>query len=167
MDQSRRCACFMSKSRFLFFLLLNFGALYVGAQLMGGSPLENNWYQDLPKAPWTPPGWFFGFAWTVVMVTFSLFLSFQGKLSSWTNQYKLLYLSQWLLNATWNYVFFQLHQVVVALCMLIILFFVLYFIWKKSTSKSYNWTIAPYFAWLFVAISLNLYPVLKSCFNFV
>lgn len=157
----------MSKSRFLFFVLLNFSALYVGSQLMGDIPTENSWYQDLPKAPWTPPGWVFGFAWTVVMVTFSLFLSVQGKLTSWTNQYKLLYLSQWLLNATWNYVFFQLHQVVVSLCMLILLFFVLYFIWKKNTSKSYNWTIAPYFAWLFVAISLNWYPVLKNYFNFV
>jgi tryptophan-rich sensory protein len=134
---------------------------------MGGSPIENNWYQELPKAPWTPPGWVFGFAWTVVMITFSIFLSCQGKLTSWTNQYKLLYLSQWLLNATWNYVFFQFHAVGVALIILILLFFVLYFIWKNNSSESYTWTIAPYFAWLFVAISLNSYPIIHDYITFV
>ncbi|NDH69532.1 MAG: tryptophan-rich sensory protein, partial [Gammaproteobacteria bacterium] len=46
--------------RLLLFFVLNFGALYVGALLMNGSPATNEWYQQLDKAPWTPPGWFFG-----------------------------------------------------------------------------------------------------------
>ena len=159
MDRSKHLEFSMNKKSLVFFLILNFTALYVGSLLMGSSPAENSWYQQLPKAPWTPPGWVFGFAWTVVMITFSFFLSFQGNFSSWSIKYKSLYSIQWILNVTWNYVFFQTHEVVVALFILIFLFFVLCLIWKNNTSKSHNWTIAPYFAWLFVAISLNCYPL--------
>lgn len=149
----------MNKTQFLTFLLLNFGALYVGSLLMGGSPAENSWYQELPKAPWTPPGWFFGFAWTVVMITFSLFLSAQGNFLTWKIQYKLLYFSQWILNITWNYVFFQIHAVSSALIMLLFLLLVLFLLWKKRMSNHLTWSVTPYFIWLLIAISLNGYPV--------
>ena len=42
------------------FLFLNFGALALGG-LFAGSGAGSNWYAELNKAPWTPPGWVFGF----------------------------------------------------------------------------------------------------------
>lgn len=42
---------------------------------MGGSPADNDWYTSLNKAPWTPPGWVFGFAWTTIMILYSIYLS--------------------------------------------------------------------------------------------
>lgn len=44
------------------FFIINFGALGLGALLMDSSPIENEWYVQLNKAPWTPPGWVFGAA---------------------------------------------------------------------------------------------------------
>ena len=59
----------MMKKTLLFFvfLIVNFGGLYLGAILMGSSPGSNTWYNNLQKAPWTPPGYFFGIAWTILL----------------------------------------------------------------------------------------------------
>jgi len=43
----------------IIFLLINFGALGVGSWLMKNGP-QTQWYLDLNKAPWSPPGWVFG-----------------------------------------------------------------------------------------------------------
>ena len=56
------------------FLLLNFGALAIGSYLMNNGP-QSNWYLSLNKAPWTPPGWVFGVAWTTIMICFSVYLA--------------------------------------------------------------------------------------------
>jgi len=57
------------------FLLINFSALGIGTWLMNSGP-TSNWYLTLNKAPWTPPGWVFGVAWTTIMVCFSIYLSY-------------------------------------------------------------------------------------------
>ncbi|MDG2281196.1 MAG: tryptophan-rich sensory protein, partial [Flavicella sp.] len=50
--------------RILLFLVLNFTALAVGG-LFTGTGVSSDWYQNLNQAPWTPPGWVFGFMWTL------------------------------------------------------------------------------------------------------
>jgi len=57
----------------ILFLVLNFGALAV-ASLFTGNGVASNWYQHLNKAPWTPPGWMFGLAWTTIMICFALYI---------------------------------------------------------------------------------------------
>lgn len=59
----------------ILFLLVNFGGLGFGSWLMNNGPMTS-WYQNLNKAPWTPPGWVFGAAWTTIMVCFSVYLVF-------------------------------------------------------------------------------------------
>ena len=52
----------MNKLKYLIiFLIINFGALGLGVLLMQNGP-ETDWYLQLNKAPWTPPGWVFGAA---------------------------------------------------------------------------------------------------------
>ena len=58
--------------RTIIFLLINFAGLFIGG-LFTGEGVPSDWYQNLNKAPWTPPGWVFGFAWTTIMICFSLF----------------------------------------------------------------------------------------------
>jgi tryptophan-rich sensory protein len=53
----------------LLFFILNFAALAVGG-LFTGSGVSSEWYQNLDKAPWTPPGWVFGAAWPFIMICF-------------------------------------------------------------------------------------------------
>ena len=47
--------------RIIIFLVLNFGALGIGG-LFTGKGVPSEWYNELNKAPWSPPGWVFGFA---------------------------------------------------------------------------------------------------------
>ena len=61
--------------RFLFFLFINIGSLGLGSLLMNNGP-TSEWYLNLNKAPWTPPGWLFGVAWTTIMVCFSIYLTY-------------------------------------------------------------------------------------------
>ena len=54
------------------FLVINFAALGLGG-LFTRSGVPSEWYQDLDKAPWAPPGWVFGAAWTLIMLCFSVY----------------------------------------------------------------------------------------------
>jgi tryptophan-rich sensory protein len=152
--------------RTLVFLVINFGALALGALLMGGSPAENEWYNSLNKAPWTPPGWVFGFAWTIIMICYSLymarvFVEFKGKL---LRQLMILFTLQFITNVLWNPLFFNWHLVLPALLVLTLLIVILVIIhlnfsgWRKFN----NFLIAPYLLWLLIAFSLNLYVLILN-----
>ena len=56
------------------FLIINFGALAVGSWLMDNGP-QTEWYINLNQAPWTPPGWVFGVAWSSIMICFAAYMS--------------------------------------------------------------------------------------------
>ncbi|MBU3821576.1 tryptophan-rich sensory protein [Flavobacteriaceae bacterium XHP0103] len=139
------------------FLIINFGALALGAILMNNGPLTT-WYFNLNKAPWTPPNWAFGFAWTVIMICYSVYMAHLYNLFP-TVKTRVLYIAQLILNIGWSYVFFNKHLigfgliVICALTLVITLFILLY----SKTLKSKTFLILPYFLWLCIAISLNAY----------
>jgi len=56
------------------FLFFNFLALYLGA-LFTDAGVNSDWYQNAQKAPWTPPGWMFGAAWSLIMVCYALYMA--------------------------------------------------------------------------------------------
>ena len=143
--------------RVLLFLLINFSVLYVGSLLMdeGASSI---WYENLTKAPWTPKGWIFGFAWTFLMTCFAIYLA---KLSVLVNSPKLIFivLIQYFLNLIWNFIFFNQQEIILGLIDIILLTIVVVFIFIKNISimKKYSLLILPYIIWLLIATSLNLY----------
>ncbi len=150
-------------SRFVIFLVLNFGALAIGGLLMGDGP-KSDWYEKLSKAPWTPPGWLFGVAWPTIMLCFSLYLAFL-----WPKVYNKtllvgLYALQWFLNVSFNPAFFNYHLLLGGLIIIIALTFligfILWFYWSALKAKSL--LLLPYFLWLLVAISLNGYVFLYN-----
>ena len=59
----------------ILFLVINFAALAVGG-IFTGKGVVSEWYLSLSKAPWTPPGWVFGAAWTTIMVCFAIYMAF-------------------------------------------------------------------------------------------
>jgi tryptophan-rich sensory protein len=147
------------------FFVLNFSALFIGSLFMP-NPAIDNWYLSLNKAPWTPPGWVFGFAWFTVMFCFSVYMYFAVKESKFSLKNKLitLYALQWLLNVLWNPVFFCLHQISWAFIILLLLLMVLFYI-LRYTAKSLKYKkilITPYIIWLCIAVSLNLYIVVNN-----
>lgn len=144
------------------FLVLNFGALGIGTLLMNSGP-TSDWYMGLVKAPWTPPGWVFGVAWTSIMLCFSFYmvqlLDARNNRIIW-----ILYSLQWILNVSWNWVFFNKHEMVIAQLILILLTVVVGGLMLKSRDKTkyYVLLILPYFLWLLVANSLNLYTLVNN-----
>jgi len=143
----------------IFFLIVNFGALGIGSWLMNNGPMTD-WYINLNKAPWTPPGWVFGLAWTTIMLCFSIYMTYLQRLN---NNIKLwiLFAIQVVLNVSWNYIFFNRHFItggliiIIALSLLIFYFLITY---RKSLKLQSIW-IFPYFIWLCLATSLNMYIV--------
>ena len=105
--------------RVLLFLLINFSILYTGSLLMGEGA-SSNWYENLNKAPWTPKGWVFGFAWTFLMTCFAIYLA---KLSTLVNSSKLIFivLIQYFLNLIWNFIFFNQQEIILGLIDIILL----------------------------------------------
>ncbi|WP_242132889.1 TspO/MBR family protein [Aestuariivivens marinum] len=146
----------------IFFLVINFGALTIGGWLMNNGPLTA-WYQNLNQAPWTPPSWVFGVAWTTIMICFSIYMAYLAK-TVLDKKLVVLFTIQFILNVVWNYFFFNQHLTILGLVCLIILTFVIgkFLLDYKSVLKIKSLLILPYFIWLIVAISLNAYIVLKN-----
>ncbi|RED48250.1 TspO/MBR family protein [Seonamhaeicola aphaedonensis] len=144
-------------SLFVIFLVINFGALALGNWLMVNGP-QTQWYLSLNKAPWTPPGWVFGMAWFSIMVCFSVYMAYLYKLIP-DYQIIILFSIQFILNVSWNYVFFNRRLIalgfiiILLLTLLLALFLYLY----AKPLKSISLLIIPYLLWLIIASSLNGY----------
>ena len=93
----------------ILFLFVNFGGLGFGSWLMNNGPMTS-WYQNLNKAPWTPPGWVFGMAWTLIMICFSFYMAYAYK--ELNNKQLLigLFIFQLILNIGWNPSFFYFYE---------------------------------------------------------
>lgn len=144
------------------FLLINFVGLAFGSWLMNNGPMTD-WYADLNKAPWSPPGWVFGFAWTTIMVCFSFYL---GILFTKNYNFKLtfIYFIQFVLNVSWNYIFFNQHLILLGLLAILLLTALLFFYFFKLSNKreNYKYLLLPYMIWLCIATSLNLYILIHN-----
>lgn len=144
------------------FLLINFVGLAFGSWLMNNGPMTE-WYADLNKAPWSPPGWVFGFAWTTIMVCFSFYL---GILFTKNYNFKLtfIYFIQFVLNVSWNYIFFNQHLILLGLLAILLLTALLFFYFFKLSNKreNYKYLLLPYMIWLCIATSLNLYILIHN-----
>lgn len=144
------------------FLFINFGGLYLGGLLMNKGP-QTDWYMNLNKAPWTPPGWVFGVAWTFIMLCFSIWCgkAFQQIKS---NKLTTVFIISLLLNVSWNYVFFNQHLTILGLVVIVgLLISILYLAFNiKLKPKSLQILLVPYIIWLCIATSLNLYVIIHN-----
>ena len=148
--------------RTIIFLLINFAGLFIGG-LFTGEGVPSDWYQNLNKAPWTPPGWVFGFAWTTIMICFSLFLSVLWKKIA-SIQFTTLYSILLMLNVSWNPLFFYFRWIFIALIVIAFLTYLIGYTANKykGEMRYYNLLLLPYFIWLIIAASLNVYIVIYN-----
>ena len=148
---------------FVLFLIINFGALALGSWLMNNGPLDT-WYLQLNKAPWTPPGWVFGVAWSTIMICFSIYLAFLFKENT-SKHLVVLYTLQVFVNVIWNYIFFNQHMIgfgLVVIILLAVLIFYFFFKFKFTHVNYLKFLLLPYMIWLCIAISLNAYIYLNN-----
>jgi tryptophan-rich sensory protein len=147
----------------ILFLLLNFGALAIGG-LFTGQGVPSDWYAGLNKAPWTPPGWVFGAAWTTIMACLAVYMAQWWRVDPDKRRIMGQYALQWVLNVSWNPVFFYLHATLPALVIIMALS-VLVGYWlfaNRLPLKAWSVLVLPYFVWLLIATSLNAYVVFNN-----
>lgn len=146
----------------LLFLLFNFGGLALGSYFQG-SIVGNEWYADMNRAPWTPPGWVFGTAWFFIMLAYSFYLT---RLSVAINHrlISLLFVVSWVLNVIWSPLFFRFHYIELALVVLALLFFSIltFFLLFGRRMGMFSFLLLPYLVWLGIAFSLNWYVIFKN-----
>jgi benzodiazapine receptor len=149
--------------RVIILLAINFTALGVGG-FFTGKGVPSDWYQNLNKAPWTPPGWMFGAAWSLIMICFSIYMAYLWKALDNYKMVILLFTVQWILNVSWNPAFFYYHKAILGLILIVSLTMVVIFFlanyWSLLRVKSL--LVAPYFIWLLIATSLNAYIILNN-----
>jgi len=147
----------------ILFLILNFSALAIGG-LFTGNGVSSDWYQNLNQAPWRPPGWMFGFMWTLIMICFAVYMAHLITLKRTSKKIILLFGIQWFLNVAWNPLFFHYQAILaglitISLLTILIAFFL--FNYKKEL-ETWSLLIAPYFIWLLIATSLNAYILIYN-----
>jgi len=151
----------MAKRVFLF-LILNFTALYIGS-FATKTAVVSNWYVNLNKAPWSPPGYVFGAAWSFIMICFAFYMAYLiPKVTS--KKVITLFGLQWVLNVGWNPIFFYYHQTSLGLVVIICLTLVIgWFLFKFSNLLKFKtFLVVPYLIWLLIATSLNAYVVFMN-----
>ena len=144
--------------RLIIFLVINFGALAIGNYFTGPG-VASDWYANMNKAPWTPPGWVFGAAWTTIMICFSIFLALLWDKVKDKNFLIGLYVLQLVLNISWNPVFFKFQNVglgiIVISSLTLLVYYFLFQYWSELKAKSL--LMLPYAIWITIATSLNVY----------
>ena len=145
------------------FLFLNFAALFLGG-LFTGTGVTSDWYNNLNQAPWTPPGFVFGIAWTSIMICFAFYMSNLYQSLPQRKTVIRLFALQWILNVAWNPLFFYFQLTGIALVVIVLLTFVVAFflIFFKGKSRYTGLLLLPYLSWLIVATSLNAYIFLNN-----
>lgn len=149
--------------RIIIFLIINFGALAIGG-IFTGKGVPSEWYQNLDKAPWTPPGWMFGLAWTTIMICFSIYMAYLYPQTSRVKLLLLLFITQWILNVAWNPSFFYFQNLgfsmLIIISLSILVAFIMVYFYPILKIKSLF--LLPYFIWLLIASSLNFYIWIKN-----
>jgi len=145
-------------------------ALVFAVAAIGGLATSSglrDWYDDLDKAPWNPPGWVFGPAWTIlyVLMAVAAWLVARSGLDERSVRIALvLYLAQLVLNLAWSWLFFGARSPgwaladIVALCVLVAVTIVAF----RDVDSTAGWLLMPYLAWVLFAATLNLWVVLKN-----
>jgi translocator protein len=134
-----------------------FLAISVGGGLLVGSMSRpGDWYRDLVKPSFNPPGWVFGPVWTMLYVLIGIagWRTWQRSPSGTAMR---LWAAQMVLNLAWSPVFFVLHRPSLALAILLLLLVTnLAFIaqsWRPDRAAA--WLFVPYAAWVGFAGLLN------------
>ncbi len=145
----------MTTQRVLF--LVAFLALVSGGGMaIGYLTRPDDWFMQLTKPSFNPPGWLFGPVWSVLYIMIAvagwrLWTSADAGISKW------LWWLQLALNFSWSPTFFTAHQIGSALAIILLLLVTILAIisltWHRDRVTA--WLLVPYAAWVGFASVLN------------
>ena len=148
----------MLKNKFLslfLFFIITFSASFIGG--LTTITYKEPWYSQLIKSNYNPPDWIFAPVWTTLylMMTLAIWFFWHSKNRNLNTIY--LYFIHILFNTTWSIVFFGLHQILLALFVLIgliLMIIILMLRFKRVNIVSY-YLMIPYLLWCCFALFLN------------
>ena len=148
----------MLKNKFLSFIL--FGLITYSASVIGGLVtlgFKEPWYSLINKPTFNPPSWVFAPVWTTLylMMTIAIWLFWHSRNKDMNTIY--IYFIHIVFNTTWSIVFFGLHQILLALFVLIVLILMIIILtlrFKRVNIVSY-YLMIPYLLWCCYALVLN------------
>jgi translocator protein len=143
--------------------LLGFILLVALVSALGGAITATSvttWYAGLDKPSWTPPGWLFGPAWTLLyamMAVVAWRLWRQRRESPSTRVTLRLWFVQLALNCAWSFLFFGLRSplagLIDILALLVVIIWIQFRLARESRLLALLWM--PYIGWVAFATALN------------
>jgi tryptophan-rich sensory protein len=126
---------------------------------IANSGYGNPWFDALVKPEIMPPGWMFGLAWTILYILLGLALAIilHARGSRGRGMALAFFAVQMLLNYSWSPIFFAMHEVELALGVILSMFAtalitaILFYRIRKSAGL----LMLPYLGWLCFAAILN------------
>ena len=126
---------------------------------LSNSGYENGWFDALQKPGFMPPGWVFGFTWTLLYVLLGLALALILAIppSDRRRTALTLFVAQLALNFSWSPIFFAAHDIKLALIVIVVMLAL------AAAAAGQFWRIRPlagmlmlpYLAWLCFAAVLT------------
>lgn len=120
----------------------------------------NTWYPTLQKPIFNPPNWIFAPVWTLLYIIMGVAagLVWTSNSDEKTIQKALGFFAiQFGLNALWSYLFFGLHNPLLALVEIVLLWLIIFETYNlfKRINKTAGFLFIPYLAWVSFATILN------------
>ncbi|MBC7721156.1 MAG: tryptophan-rich sensory protein [Pedobacter sp.] len=117
------------------------------------------WYVTLNKPSFNPPNYLFGPVWTVlyILIGISLYLIWKQPPNPQRKKAIIVFLIQFAINISWSFIFFNQHQILLALVDIVAmwLFIIFTIIIFSKISKAAAWLLVPYLFWVSFAVILN------------
>ena len=140
---------------FILFLSITFSASLIGG--LATINFKEPWYSLLNKPVFNPPDWIFAPVWTTLylMMTVAVWIFWHTKYKNINTVY--IYFIHLIFNTTWSVVFFVIHNMVLALIVLIILIaLIINLILRFKRVNMFSvYLMIPYLLWCCFALILN------------
>jgi tryptophan-rich sensory protein len=123
-------------------------------------PSISGWYGTLAKPWFTPPGWVFGPAWTVlyILMGISLWLVIKNGISApVVRNGVIIFGAQLIINLLWSVIFFGMHSPVGGLMTILVLLALIIMTIRsfRMVSPHAAYLLIPYLCWTIFATMLN------------
>jgi tryptophan-rich sensory protein len=130
-----------------------------GGAASGLATPPGEWYAALAKPAWTPPGWLFGPAWTLLytLMAVAVWTVWRRRQQTSVRVPLTLFAVQLALNFAWTPLFFGMHQPGLALAEILVMLaaIVATTVSFARVSPAAAWMMVPYGAWVCFATALN------------
>ena len=140
---------------FVLFFIITYSASFIGG--MATISFKEPWYSQLIKSNYNPPDWIFAPVWTTLylMMTLAIWFYWHSKNREMNTIY--IYFIHIVFNTTWSIVFFGLHQILLALIVLMILIGLIIILILRFKRVNYvsSYLMIPYLLWSCYALFLN------------